>query len=51
VIVAVDGQAVRTLDDFLSCVEAKRPGEEVVLTIGRGGQQIDVPVRLGTSEP
>jgi S1-C subfamily serine protease len=31
-------------------VEAKKPGEEVVLTILRQGQQIKLPVRLEASE-
>jgi S1-C subfamily serine protease len=51
VIVAVDGQAVRTLDDFLSCVEAKQPGASVVLTIDRQGRRMDVAVRLRATEP
>ncbi|OHB76773.1 MAG: hypothetical protein A2W31_12525 [Planctomycetes bacterium RBG_16_64_10] len=51
VIVAVDGKEVRTLDDFLSCVEAKKPGEDVVLTIDRQGQRMDVAVRLQAAPP
>jgi S1-C subfamily serine protease len=51
VIIAVDGQAVRTLDDFLTCVEAKRPGENVILTIVRDDRRLDVAVRLRASEP
>jgi S1-C subfamily serine protease len=38
------------LDDFLSRVEAKKPGEEVVLTILRQDQQIKLPVRLEASD-
>jgi S1-C subfamily serine protease len=50
VITAVDGHPTRSLDDFLSRVEAKKPGEEVVLTILRQGQQIKLPVRLEASD-
>ena len=46
VIIAVDGHPVRTLDDFLSHVEAKKPGEQVVLTIIRQGKQIKLSVQL-----
>ena len=49
-IVAVDGQPIRTADDFLSIVETKRPGDEVVLTVVRAGRELDVPVRLVASE-
>ena len=50
VITAVDGHPTRSLDDFLSRVEAKKPGEEVVLTIRRQDQQLKLPVRLEASE-
>jgi S1-C subfamily serine protease len=46
VIVAVDGQPVRTLDDFLSLVEAKKPGDVAVLTVIREGKAIEVAVTL-----
>jgi S1-C subfamily serine protease len=49
IIVAVDGHPVRTLDDFLSRVEAKKPGEQVVVTIIRAGRKMEVPVRLRVS--
>ena len=45
-IVAVDGQPIKTADDFLSVVEAKQPGEQVVITVIRAGQQRQVPVQL-----
>jgi S1-C subfamily serine protease len=50
-IVAIDGEKVKTIDDFLSYVEQKRPGEQVVLTIIRDGQRLDVPLILSASEP
>ena len=49
-IVAVDGKRVRTGDDFLTAVEAKQPGEQVMLTIIREGKEVRVPLKLETSE-
>lgn len=46
-IVAVDGESVKTADDFLGLVERKRPGDTVVLSIVRGEQRTDVTVVLG----
>jgi S1-C subfamily serine protease len=46
VIVAVAGQSVRTADDFLSAVESKNPGDQVLLTVQREGHRLDVPVVL-----
>jgi S1-C subfamily serine protease len=46
VIVAVAGQSVRTADDFLSAVESKNPGDQVLLTVQREGRRLDVPVVL-----
>jgi S1-C subfamily serine protease len=45
-IVAVDGQPVHTFDDLLARVEAKRPGDRIVLTIVRQGQRLEVPLTL-----
>jgi len=45
-IVAVDGQPVKTPDDFLSIIESRRPGDVVTLTVIRRGQQLSVPVQL-----
>ena len=36
-IVAVDGQPIKTAEDFLNIVEAKQPGQQVVITVMRGG--------------
>ncbi len=49
-ITAVDGQPVRTGDDFLSAIEAKSPGETVVLTVIREGHPRQVPLRLDAGE-
>jgi S1-C subfamily serine protease len=45
-IVAVAGHDVRTADDFLSAVESRNPGEQVLITVQREGHQLDVPVLL-----
>ncbi len=49
-IVAVDGKPVKTVDEFLTRVEKKRPGETVVLTIIRGGKKQDLQLQLGASD-
>ena len=46
-IIAVDGQPTKTPETFLTAVESKQPGTEVVITVIRHGQQVNVPVRLG----
>jgi S1-C subfamily serine protease len=48
-IVAVDGREVHTLDDLLSYVEGKKPGEQVMFTIVRDGAKRRVPVTLEQS--
>jgi S1-C subfamily serine protease len=47
-IVAVDGRPTKTAEDFLNAVEAKQPGQQVVITVIRAGQQLDVPLTLGS---
>ena len=49
-IVGVDGKPVRTGDDFLDIIEAKRPGDQIVLNVIRNGKQIQVPLRLEATE-
>ncbi len=49
-IVAVDHQPITTANDFLSLVEAKRPADEVVITVIREGREVDVRVRLAAIE-
>jgi S1-C subfamily serine protease len=48
-IVAVDGEPVRTADDFLSHIEARRAGDTVTLTILRQGREMQVRVQLVSS--
>lgn len=46
-IVAVDGQAVSSVDEFMTIVETRQPGDEVVVTVIRDRQREDVKVVLG----
>jgi S1-C subfamily serine protease len=47
-ITQVDGVRVRHFDDLLSyLLEHTAVGQQIVLTVQRGGQQLDIPVTLG----
>ena len=50
VITAVDGQAVKDLDDMLSLLETRQIGEKVTLTVWRAGQTRKVVATLGSSD-
>lgn len=45
-IVAVDGDDVKTQDDFLTTIEKKRPGEQVIVTVIREGRRTNISVTL-----
>lgn len=49
-IVSVDGEKVKTADEFLSLIEQHRPGEKAILGILRGEELLEVPITLGISE-
>ncbi len=49
-IIAVDGQKCRTVDELLTVVENKKPGEEITVTVVRQGREMQVPVVLGAGE-
>ena len=49
-IVAVGGQSVRTADDFLSVIESRNPGDQVLITVEREGHRLDVPVLLDAEQ-
>lgn len=49
-IIGVDDQRVKLSDDLLSYIETKKAGDQVVLTVVRGGRQTQIPVVLGESE-
>jgi S1-C subfamily serine protease len=50
VIVALDGEAVKSADDLLSAIESRQPGEETVVTVLREGRRINVGVVLGQED-
>jgi S1-C subfamily serine protease len=49
-ILAVDGVPIKTVDDFLTEIETRQVGQEVMITILRGGQELHVPLRLVEGE-
>jgi S1-C subfamily serine protease len=48
-IVAVNGEKIKTADDFLSHIEMNAPGQVVTITVIREGREVDVQVQLGVS--
>lgn len=50
-IVGLDDQKIANAEDFLSYIEGKRPGDQVVLTIIRDGRKVQVGITLTTTEP
>jgi S1-C subfamily serine protease len=49
VITAIDGQTVKAMDDLIAYLNAKtRPGQQVTLTVLRGGSSTELAVELGT---
>ncbi|MDR3637557.1 MAG: trypsin-like peptidase domain-containing protein [Isosphaeraceae bacterium] len=48
-IVAVDRKRVHNVDELLGEVESHSPGDVIEVTVLRGGQLMNVPVRLGQS--
>lgn len=44
---AVDGEEIKSQDDFLSVIERKHPGDQVTLTVLRDGRKISVEMTLG----
>jgi S1-C subfamily serine protease len=49
IIIAVDGQPLESASSFVDKIEEHQPGERLVLTVLRNGQQVQVPVTLGAS--
>jgi S1-C subfamily serine protease len=49
-IVGLEGRPIKTADDFLSILDVKQPGDQVVVKIIRGGRETNVPVRLEAGE-
>ena len=49
VITAIDGKAVNSFDDLLIYIALQtQPGQQVILTVVRGGQTQDIKLQLGT---
>jgi S1-C subfamily serine protease len=49
IIVALDGMPVESASAFVEKIEEHRPGDQIVLTVLRGSEKVDVPVELGSS--
>lgn len=45
-IVGIDGEPIETVDDFLTAIESKQPGERILIAVERQGHRLDVPVVL-----
>jgi len=49
ILVAINGKAVRNVDELLTEVESHAPGDVVQVAVLRGGRKVVVPVQLGQS--
>ncbi len=49
-IVAVDGLPTTTAEELLAQVESKHPGDQVVITVLRNGEPVDLSITLGQGE-
>ena len=47
IITKVDGKSITGMDDVIAAVNEHKPGEDITLTVFRGGDQKDVSVKLG----
>ena len=45
-IVGVDAVEIDTVDDFLTAIESKNPGDRVLIAIERQGHRLNVPLTL-----
>lgn len=50
-IVAVDGNAVKTVSDFREAVDRHKPGDFITLTVVRDQKKVDVRLQLGGGPP
>jgi len=46
-IVSLDGQAVRNQQDLNSLIRKRNPGDKIVVTVNRSGQNLNITVTLG----
>ena len=51
IVVAVDGTAISSLDQFRLIVQGHKPGDKITITYQRGGVQAAAVVTLGTVPP
>ena len=49
-IVAIDGKPIKTIDDLLTVLDSKQPGEKVIFSVIRQGRKMDVPVILDAED-
>ena len=49
-ILEVNGEKVKTADEFLSEVESKSPGDTIIITIDREGRKMQLPLVLSSSD-
>jgi S1-C subfamily serine protease len=47
VIVGIDGKSVKSMDDVIGAIDAKKPGDKVNLKLLRGSKQRAATVTLG----
>jgi S1-C subfamily serine protease len=47
IITKIDGKPITGMNDLISTVNGKKPGDTITLTVWSGGQQKDVSVKLG----
>ena len=48
--IAIDGQPIRTVDEFLTYVEDKKPGDTIRIKVIRSGKETEIPLKLGAAE-
>jgi putative serine protease PepD len=51
VIVAIDGEPITTNDDLGAAIADHEPGDEIEVTIDRGGDEQTLPAQLGRQGP
>jgi S1-C subfamily serine protease len=49
-IVGIDSEKIKSSDDFLSYIDEKQPGDQVILVIVREGRRLEVPITLASAE-
>ena len=48
VIIRIDDQVVQDFDDIINYLDTQRVGDVVTLTVVRDGQEVEIPVTLGS---